>query len=111
MTYALIVHSKQVVGESGWVATTEGERFWVLIEPEGWVEATSIKVDSSVLESKLPKDLKTFETEKAAAAFAKRWKGHPWWCEPNGTFETVRVERKYKQVPDGFTAIKGVRDE
>jgi hypothetical protein len=103
MTYALIVHGKEQKSQSGTVMSKKGQRFWVCREPDGWVEATSTMVDDSFLGGKLPRDLKTFTTEDAAKSFAKRWKGHPWWCVPNGEFEVVKVTPKFQQVPDGFT--------
>lgn len=97
--YALIVTSKEAKNLSGVVITKEGEKFWVTEDDGGWVEATSriFKTHSAT-----PCDLKTFSSERAAKNFAKVWKGHPWWCQPNGEYEVVEVISKYKSIPDGF---------
>ena len=43
------------------VMTRDGDQFWATtMEPEGWVEATSVRVTDRV---KAPADLLTFETE------------------------------------------------
>ena len=77
------------------------------IEPEGWVEASSSRV--SYNEGAVPVDLKTFETRDKAETFARRWKGHPWWCSPNGTFEVVEVVPR--QVVEakivGYEVVRG----
>lgn len=46
----------------------------------------------------IPLDAKIFQTAEAAAKFAKKWLGHPWWCKPNGNYEIVEVVPVYKQV-------------
>lgn len=105
MKYAVIVTSLEA--RSGVnlqpVVTEAGRKFWVLNEPDGWVEATSIQVDHPFhKDGSLPSDLKVFDTHEDAEAFARRWKGHPWWCRPNGEFEIVTVEPNTRQVVDGY---------
>lgn len=99
--FALIVTSRERrSGAPGNpIMTAEGERFWVEIEEEGWVEATSSRC---VDPEKVPARAKIFKTAEAAEAFAKRWTGHPWWCSPRGEFEVVPVRPKYRQVLDGY---------
>lgn len=88
--FALIVAGKEARSGDAQktVMTVAGERFWVMNEPDGWVEATSVRVDSS---QRIPADVKVFATAADAEKFARRWKGHPWWCKPNGVFEVVPV--------------------
>jgi len=90
---------KAISGYKDSVVTNEGDKVWVVKEPEGWVEATSRSL-TFCLEP--PQDCKTFATYEAAEKFIKRWKGHPWYSVPNGNYEIIEVEQKYKQVVDGF---------
>lgn len=100
--YALIVTTKEVrSGAKGNpIITQEGDRFWVVAEPEGWVEATTTRYTTHT--NRIPYAVKAWDTIEAAVTFAKRWKGHPWWCEPNGEYEVVEVVPQYKQVLDGY---------
>lgn len=87
--FALIVTSKEALASDRYVMTKAGDRFWVLNEPEGWVEATSTRFVNRRL---VPGDLKLFKTVASAERFAKRWRGHPWWCQPDGkNYEVVSV--------------------
>ena len=95
--YALRVESREVLYADGDVNTFEGAEFWVCVEPEGWVEATS-----SPYHGQMAPDLLTFKTPEAAGRFAKRWDGHPWWCKPNGKFTVVPVRRKFVQCAAGY---------
>jgi len=99
--YAVIVDSKEALTGAdvpNRVMTKEGERFWATIEREGWVEATS----ASFKEGLIPADVKTWETSDAAEEFAKRWKGHPWWCVPNGNYEIVELLPNMVLVQKGW---------
>jgi hypothetical protein len=72
--------------------------FWVLVEPGGWVDATS----GPVLDrATAPAGLKTFATEAEAKNFGKRWKGHPWWCCP-ASIEVVPLAPRMVTVQDGW---------
>ena len=100
MSYALIVHSKEVLGQSGKIMTQAGERFWVLVEKEGWVKATSVRHKDSY---GIPEDIKVFDTPESAIKFAQKWEGHPWWCDPDHAhYEVVKIKTRYKQVFDGY---------
>lgn len=101
--YALIVEGKEALSANGNIFTTEGEKFWVCNEPDGWVEATGINVNRG--DTKIPGDVKTFKTRVAAEKFAKRWEGHPWWVNPNGNFEVIEIKPRYKQVRDGYERV------
>lgn len=90
--YALIVQGREMKGDSGHIMTRNNEWFLVLDEPEGWVPATSIHYSEG---NSIRKDAKLFKTPEEAEAFAKTWKGHPWWCSPNGKFRVVEVEPVY----------------
>lgn len=87
--FAVIVHSKEMLAYDKSVMTKAGQRFWALTDREGWVEASSCQTLS---DGGVPGDVKTFANREAAEKFARQWKGHPWWCSPNGTFEIVRVQ-------------------
>lgn len=87
VVYGVIVTSNEAKSgaRGNPVMTKEDERFWATVEPEGWVEASSVRYGDGVV----PGDPLTFPTQERAEAFAKRWKGHPWWCVPNGQYEIV----------------------
>lgn len=81
------------------IMTHEGDKVWVVKEPDGWVEATSRSV---VYCPNPPLDCLVFNSYEAAEKFIKRWKGHPWYSVPNGNYEIIEVEKKYKQVLCGY---------
>lgn len=80
--YGLIVTSRKA-GQ----LSREGERYWVLKEPERWVPATSTQCTDP---TQPPADLLTFETWVAARDFGEQWEGHPWWCRPKA-YEVIEV--------------------
>jgi hypothetical protein len=109
--FVLIVESKEArSGYDNSVLTKAGDKFLVTIEPEGWVEATSSRWTGSLNESNgFPIRAKLFDSKDAAVKFGKRWKGHPWYCKPNGNFQVIEVKPIFKQVLDGYEAeIDGV---
>lgn len=93
VVYGVIVTSKEarsgVTGNP--IMTQAGDRFWATVEPEGWVEASSSRFTSAAV----PSDVLTFKSRARAEAFAKRWKGHPWWCVPDGQYEIVPLRAIY----------------
>ena len=99
--FAVIVTGKKVLNGSLAVMAEEGQRFWVLIEDSGWVEATSATFRDKKL---VPANVKTWRTRSAAVNFGKRWTGHPWWCVPNGTFEVVKLTPFYRQTLERYEA-------
>lgn len=96
MVFVLVVSSKEAKsGAAGNpIITQAGEKFIVVNDEDEWVEATSLKYD--VNNSILPPNVKIFRTQRAAERFVKRWKGYPWWCVPDGTFEVILVSRIVK---------------
>ena len=98
--YALIVEGKEARSANGTVMAEEGEKFLVVKEPEGWVEADSCRWDGSV-----GADVKKFSSREAAEKFARKWDGFPWWCVPNGNFEVVEIRPKYVKVLDGYEVV------
>lgn len=96
MTYIIKTQCKEA-SNNGHILTQEGVWVWVCEEEGGWVEATAYPVDPS-----FPFQYKIFKTEQDALKFIKRWKGHPWYYKPNGVYEIVKVEPKYKTVLDGW---------
>jgi len=105
--FVLIVESHEArSGYNNTVLTESGDRFLVVDEPEGWVEATSAAWTGSLNDSNgFPHEPKLFESVGEAAAFAKRWEGHPWWCKPNGKYEILEMRPAFKQVQDGYEMI------
>ena len=101
MTFALIVKGKYVPTYDGKIMTQEGDPFLVLNDNEGWVPATSIRYKPG----KLPADTKIFKSKEIAENFAKNWKGHPWWCVPNGEFKIIKVKIKYRKVVEGYEEV------
>jgi hypothetical protein len=101
--YAIIVTSEEarsgVPGKP--IVTYKGEKFWVLDEPEGWVEASSSRFSSRGV---VPGYLKTFKTEESARVFAEKWKGHPWWCVPIA-YEIVKVKTMFRRVKCGYKVV------
>lgn len=97
--YALIVVSKEMrSGAKGNpIVTSEGEKFVVCDESDGWVEATSSSYRGSI-----PPDVKAFRSPAEAEAFAKKWKGHPWWCSPNGEYEIVELRPVFELQQIGW---------
>ena len=106
--FAIIVESIEARSlYDDYVITRSGQKFLVVIEPEGWVEATSIRWTGSLKSSGgFPYKPKLFNSSESAAKFAKSWKGHPWDCKPNGNFEVVEVKEVFKQVHDGYEIVK-----
>jgi hypothetical protein len=52
----------------------------------------------------VPRDALVFAARAEAAAFAKTWKGHPWWCVPK-SYEIVELLPKTRTVPDGYAVV------
>ena len=105
-TFAVIVHSKEMLAYDKSIMTKEGERFWATVDREGWVEASSSRAR---VNEGVPGDVMTWPTREDAEKFARRWKGHPWWCSPNGTFEIVElIPRKVIETKIvGYEVIRG----
>lgn len=91
--YILIVEGKEVISSYGNPLSREGEEYYVCKELEGWVEATG-KALTFYTEG-VPREIKTFRTQEEAITFAKKWKGHPWWVKPNGSFRVLKVTPRY----------------
>lgn len=100
--YAIRFQTTDCPSTDGTLVSKYGDWHWIVVEPEGWVAATSTKDSGDV-----PYDVKTFGTESDAQRFAKYWrtKYHPWYGKPNGTYEFVAIKPKYKQVRDGYEVI------
>jgi hypothetical protein len=99
MKYVVFFECKEKISQSGAIVTAEGTLAVVINEPDGWVEATSRRVNTT---EQIPGDVKLFETEEAAVAFIKRWKGHPWYFVPSKNFEVVAVAPKMVTVQQGW---------
>jgi hypothetical protein len=94
--FAIIVTGSEVKSTAGNTLSEEGQRYWVVIEREGWVEATSRHYQRAV-----PEDVKLFESETSARIFADRWSGHPWWCKPK-SYEIVKLKERYERIMTGY---------
>ena len=99
--FIVIVESLAAIASSGNIVTKNGEKLLVINDPENWVEATSRSLNFYKNEN-LPKDVKTFDSHETAERFAKRWKGHPWYCKPSGKFEILEIKPVYEQVLKGY---------
>ncbi len=89
MPYVVVVESFEACSGAigNQILTREGDKFIALLDESGWVEASSIKYDGLI-----PMNAKTFATKESAEEFARRWKGHPWWCRPNGNYKVLEVQ-------------------
>lgn len=97
LRFAVVVTCKEARSSDKSVITKAGERRLVMKEPGGWVEATSQGFVGA-----FPLDTKTFPTAEEAHGFAERWKGHPWYCVPNGEFEIFAITPLYTQSLAGY---------
>jgi len=102
--YAVKFQTKQCKSTTGYSVSHEGQWHWIVREPEGWVWATS---QSAAFDSKgicLAGDAKIFKTHEEAEKAIKRWEKeyHPWYGEPNGVYEIVKVKPIYITVLQGY---------
>ena len=98
--FAIIVTGSEVKCISNNILSEEGQQYWVVIEREGWVEATSRHYQRAV-----PQDIKLFDSEDDAKAFADRWEGHPWWCKPK-SYEIVKLQERYERIMTGYEVVE-----
>lgn len=87
--FSVIVACKEAISANGHVVTRQAEKRWVCNSEGGWVEATS---QGFFGYSEIPGDVKAFASREDAEKFARRWKGHPWYCQPTGEFEVIELE-------------------
>lgn len=98
--FAIIVSGSEVKSVAGNTLSAEGQRYWVVIEREGWVEATSRHYQRAV-----PEDVKLFDSETSARAFADCWTGHPWWCKPK-SYTIVKLQERYERIMTGYEVVE-----
>jgi hypothetical protein len=98
--FAIIVTGSEVKSSSNSILSEEGQQYWVVIEREGWVEATSRHYQRAV-----PQDIKLFDSEDDAKAFADRWEGHPWWCKPK-SYTVVKLQERYEHIMTGYEVVE-----
>ncbi len=90
--------------------TQYGEKFLVIDDDGGWVEASSVSLPNNFKASNHGlNNAKVFKSAEDAANFARRWNGHPWWCKPNGNFEVIEVVPVFRQVKNGYAVIEESR--
>lgn len=92
--FAIIAIAREVKSADGNIMARDGERFW--LENEQWIDATGARFDRYP-DGRGSASLKTFTSRDDAEAFAKKWKGHPWWVKPK-SFEVVEVEPLFEVV-------------
>jgi hypothetical protein len=98
--FAIIVTGSEVKSSSNSILSEEGQQYWVVIEREGWVDATSRHYQRAV-----PQDVKLFDSEDDAKAFADRWEGHPWWCKPK-SYTVVKLQERYEHIMTGYEVVE-----
>ncbi|MFM0165702.1 hypothetical protein PQR39_35400 [Paraburkholderia sediminicola] len=108
--YAVIFTLAGALGSDKKPYYPPGSRAW-LTESEGyWLGKTYGACPFLVDRDHPPEDIVTFETgDEASKDFNEAFKGShigPWMCKPDGKFEVVPVRQKFKQVPDGYEAVK-----
>lgn len=96
-SYVVIVEAKESKNDLDFIVTKHGERFIVAKDTYG--------ITGYVYEGKIPTDAQTFNSYQEAEKFASKWKGHPWYCEPNGNFEILEVAKEYKKVFNGYKPV------
>jgi hypothetical protein len=102
--FALLVQCHEAVSAppNETVITKEGQ--WRLVIDGEWGE-TSVNTDGPrIIETRT--DMKLFPSREAVAKFMKKWKGHPWYCVPNGNYKAIEVEPTYRQVLSGYKEKK-----
>jgi len=87
------------------VVTPEGKQFWVVEEPEGWVQATSSPTDVLRWNGEVPLDVKLWRSFKEADEFMRNWRGHPWYARPK-TYEIVKIVLVFSFSFDHFEILK-----
>ena len=97
-TFGLIVQGSETRSSDGSIIGREGEWYLVCDDHDGWVEADSMRYENG----NIPTCVKKFKTPEIAQKFAKRWKGHPWWCKPNGVYKVISMEPKYETRTIGY---------
>lgn len=91
----------KAISDLGTVKSNENDWCYLLKDTEGWVPATSCKVNHAGSHFyKIPKDIYVFPNKEAAAEFMQGWMGHPWYNVPNGVYEFVEVVPR--MVQDGW---------
>jgi hypothetical protein len=99
--FAVFCTAKQTLAFDGSVLTKEGEGFWLVDEPGGWVAATS----AIGQRSSPPEDVKIWNSDKLAREFMKHWDFHPWYHEPK-SWEIIPLQKVMKTVPTLFLILK-----
>lgn len=99
--FVIFFRCKEALSKCKAVVTRERELAAVMVEPEGWVEATAWAVPDT---KTIPGCAKTFNSHESAEKFIKRWKGHPWYYVPNGEYEIIEVVPRMVRVQQGFEA-------
>lgn len=99
MSYGIIVTSREMRCNTPerTIMTEHGTKLWIILEPQyDWIssEIVSDPEKPSLL-------LKTWDTMLEAESFAKKWKGHPWWCSPIA-YDVIEVEPRIVPRQEGW---------
>ncbi len=97
--FALIVTTKGAKNSVGVDVSYDGERFWVVNDDDGWVDASTSRYTLSP-----PRNVRCFESKEGAELFAAQWTGHPWWIIPD-TYDIVELGYIYETVVKGYRII------
>jgi hypothetical protein len=88
--------------------TARGTLAW-LTEDEGyWWGDTFSEYGRATSRTNIPRNVVMFETREKAEAAKPEIMEHigPWFVKPDGWFEIVEIRQKFKQVTDGYEAVK-----
>lgn len=99
--FAIKFRCMEAIGGLGGVVTKAGDWAWVVIEPEGWVIATSTSVPA---DGRVLHDVKVFKSKEDAEDFIRKWatKYHPWYYKPDGTYEIVPIKPRMVTKQQGW---------
>ena len=89
--YIVVYECKEAKSDDGSVMTKRGEKALLCKGewgPTGSPDKSCFGVGAAM----------RFNSEQEAHEFMKQYKGHPWYCIPNGKYEVIKVKPVYKQV-------------
>lgn len=101
MSYIARVQSHEYKYPKG--VTTEARTwFWVTwSETDHWISSREVNHPLGMVD-----DPMVWETRDEAEKLLKQWKGHPYWCVPNGIYEILEVRPHMKEVQDGWEIVE-----
>ncbi len=105
--FAILFRCKHVPDFRGDTMTPGGTFTW-LVSEEGYWQGETFGGIRGTSREKIPGNVVLFDSREQAE---KEWTEYreqigPWWIKPDGRFEVIEVKLKFKQVPDGYEAVK-----